>query len=193
VLDGEAFVATLEVTRLLDDMEVPYVIGGSVASTVHGLIRTTMDVDIVADLKPEHIGRFVATLADHFYVDEAGARQAVSRRTSFNLIHLDTMVKVDVFLSQDRPFDHQQLERRLAHRIHPDSDERLWILTPEDVILAKLEWFRRGGSVSERQWRDILGVVGIQGARLDKEYLQHGAAQLGVEALLDRVLKEGSG
>lgn len=190
VLDVEALSAVLQVIELLDEMQVPYVIGGSVASTVHGLVRSTMDVDIVVDLKPQHIEQFVATLSDEFYIDESTVRRATANKTSFNLIHLKTMVKVDVFLPKDRPFDRQQLARRIAERVDPDSDDTLWILTPEDVILAKLDWFRQGGNVSERQWRDVLGVLKTQSSRLDREYLQQGALQLNVSDLLAHALQE---
>lgn len=190
VLDAEAFSATLRVTRLLDTMHVPYVIGGSVASTVHGLVRTTMGVDLVAELEQQHVSPFVSALSNQFYVDEASVRQAIQRRTSFNLIHLETMVKVDVFLPKNRPFDRQQLANRIAERVAADSADTLWILTAEDVILAKLDWFRQGGAVSERQWRDVLGVVKTQGERLDREYLHYWAGQLGVSDLLEQAMQE---
>lgn len=190
MLDAESLDVTLLVTNLLDSLDVPYVIGGSVASTAHGLIRTTLDVDLVVDLKPQHVVPFVAALSDQFYVDRPTVRQAIERRSSFNLIHLSTMVKVDVFLSKDRPFDRQQLLRRVTERITPDSDETLWILTAEDVILAKLDWFRMGGHVSERQWRDILGVMKTQGEALDVAYLRRWAEQLNVSDLLERALEE---
>ena len=190
MLDAETLDVTLLVTGLLDSLDVPYVIGGSVASTAHGPIRSTLDVDLIADLKLRHIVPFIATLSHEFYMDEPAVRRAIERRASFNLIHLNTMVKVDVFLSKDRPFDRQQLTRRVAERISPESDETLWILTAEDVILAKLEWFRKGGEVSERQWRDVLGVIKTQEARLDREYLLQGAAQLNVSDLLLRAFQE---
>ena len=189
MLDAEAFAATLLVTNLLEQLAVPYVVGGSVASTVHGLIRTTMDVDLVAALERQHVSPFVSALDEQFYVDEASVRRAIERRSSFNLIHLKTMVKVDVFLPKDRPFDRQQLENRIAERVAPDSTDRLWILTAEDVILAKLEWFRQGGEVSERQWRDVLGVVKTQEEQLDREYLRRWAGQLNVADLLERALQ----
>lgn len=94
------------------------------------------------------------------------------------------------FLPKDRPFDRQQLERRVAERVIPDSGETLWILTAEDVILAKLDWFRQGGEVSQRQWRDVLGVIKTQEGRLDREYLLQGAEQLDVSNLLLRALRE---
>lgn len=190
VLDNEAFSATLQVTRLLEEMKVPYVIGGSVASTVHGLVRTTMDVDIIADLQAAHVEPFSNALSEQFYLDEASVRLAIAGKTSFNLIHLKTMVKVDIFLPKAREFDRQQLARRVAERVHPESDDTLWILTPEDVILAKLDWFRQGGNVSERQWRDVLGVIKTQGGRLDRQYLLDGAAQLKMSDLLARALLE---
>jgi hypothetical protein len=190
MLDPEAFAAAHVVAGLLDTLKVPYAIGGSVASMAHGMLRTTMDIDLVADLAMEHVTPFVTALSDQFYVDEPSVRQAIERRSSFNVIHLPTMVKVDVFLPRDRPFDQQQLSRRLAQRMSPDSGETLWVLTPEDVILAKLDWFRMGGEVSERQWRDILGVMKTQREMLDMTYLQQWAEQLDVADLLARAREE---
>jgi hypothetical protein len=193
MLDPAAFSATLAVTDLLETLNVPYVIGGSVATTAHGMIRSTMDVDLVADMKIEQVASFVAALEDQFYVDEGSIRQAIERRSSFNLIHLPTMIKVDVFLPKDRPFDQQQLARRIAQPVSPDSSETVWILTAEDAILAKLDWFRMGGEVSERQWRDILGVMKTQREALDLAYLQLWAERLGVADLLERALEEMAG
>ena len=126
-------------------------------------------------------------------MDEGSIRQAIERRSSFNLIHLPTMIKVDVFLPKDRPFDQQQLARRIAQPVSPDSSETVWILTAEDAILAKLDWFRMGGEVSERQWRDILGVMKTQREALDLAYLQLWAERLGVADLLERALEEMAG
>lgn len=188
--DSEALQVTLLVTRVLDDLGIPYVIGGSMASIIHGMLRTTMDVDIVADMQPEHVSPFVAQLKDAFYADEIAIHQAIQRRSSFNLIHLTTMFKADIFLPKDRAFDQQQLARRIAEPIGPDADAQLWVLTPEDVVLAKLDWFRLGGEVSERQWRDILGVLKTQQATLNLEYLRQWAQELGVADLMERALEE---
>lgn len=116
MLDPEAFAAVHVVTHLLDTLQVPYVIGGSVASMAHGMIRTTLDVDLVADLAMEHVAHFVAALSDQFYVDEPSVRQAIERRGSFNLIHLPTMVKVDVFVPADRKWQESSLDSQSRNR-----------------------------------------------------------------------------
>ena len=194
MIDSEALRVTRQVTAVLDALGVPYVIGGSLASIVHGQGRMTMDADIVAGLSPDHAAALTAALGEAFYVpDEATLRQAIARRGSFNLIHLATMFKVDVFLPQGRPFDRQQLARRISQPVGRESDETVWLLSAEDVILSKLEWFRQGGEASERQWRDVLGVVVTQAAALDVAYLRHWAAALGVGDLLARALGVGEG
>ncbi|MCI0397597.1 MAG: hypothetical protein L0332_19945 [Chloroflexi bacterium] len=131
----------ITVTDILDALHVPYVIGGSVASIVHGLIRNTIDIDLVAELKLEHVVPFVTSLKGSFYVDAHSIQQAIERRSSFSLIHLATMYKVDVFIPQDRPFDRQQLKRRVAQKITTNGDKIVWVLSAEDIVLAKLIGF----------------------------------------------------
>lgn len=190
MIESEALQVTLLVTNLLDDLGIPYVIGGSMASIIHGMLRTTMDVDIVADIHPEKVSSFASKLQDAFYVDEQMIQQAIQRQSSFNLIHLNTMFKVDIFIPKARPFDNQQLSRRVAEKISPDSDAQIWVLSPEDIVLAKLDWFRIGGEISERQWRDILGVLKTQQNSLDIAYLKQWAQSLSVGDLMDRALDE---
>jgi len=197
MIDSEALGVTRQVTAVFEALGVAYVIGGSLASMVHGMMRTT----IIADLLPGHAAALVAALGEAFYVpDEALLRQAIERRGSFNLIHLATMFKVDIFVPQARPFDRQQLARRIgervasgSERVASGSDERLWVLSAEDVILAKLEWFRLGGETSERQWRDVLGVVKAQGAALDVAYLRQWGGALRVGDLVARALAAAEG
>jgi hypothetical protein len=190
LIDSEALQVTLLVTNLLDELGIPYVIGGSMASIIHGMLRTTMDVDIVANIQSEEVPSFVSGLQDAFYADEQMIRQAIQRQSSFNLIHLSTMFKVDIFIPKSRPFDQQQLGRRIAEQIGPDSNEQIWVLSAEDIILAKLDWFRLGDEVSERQWRDILGVLKTQQDALDIDYLKQWAQSLGVADLMERALEE---
>lgn len=189
---SEPVAVTLQVTEAIESLGVPYVIGGSMASTAHGRIRTTLDVDIVADLQPAHVDTLVQALGEAFYVDANAARNAIQHRSSFNLIHLETMFKVDIFIPKDRPFDRQQLARREKQVIGTDPDQMAYVASAEDIILAKLEWYRLGGEVSERQWRDIQGILEVSGNRLDQAYLRHWAAMLNISDLLEQALAEAN-
>jgi len=186
----EPIAVTLLVIDVLDALGVPYLIGGSLASAVHGVLRATMDTDLVADLRLEHAEPLARALGGTFYVDAESIREAVLHESSFNVIHLETMFKVDVFVVKKRPFHRSQMERRIAQVIATDPERTAYVATAEDTILAKLEWYRMGGSVSERQWRDVLGVMKVQADRLDVTYLRHWGAQLNVLDLLERALTE---
>ena len=179
------------VVATLDRLGVAYQVGGSVASSIHGMARSTMDIDLVADLAPDHVDRLVAALEPEYYVDAQMIREAPRDRSSFHLIHQGTMLKVDVFVPRDRPYDREALRRRTVDRLEEGSASgEFCVATAEDVVLAKLDWFDRGGRASERQWGDILGVLRVQGESLDFDYLTKWAAELGVEDLLRRALRE---
>jgi len=177
---------TLFVTRIFEELDISYAIGGSVASATHGTTRATMDVDIVADLDPRRVDKLIEKLGAEFYADETMIRDAVARRASFNLLHLEAMFKVDIFVSKARPFDTAQLQRRQRLQIGDTAGESAYVTSAEDIILAKLEWYRKGHQVSDRQWRDVLGVMNVQQDRLDWAYLQDMARKLGVEDLLTK-------
>jgi hypothetical protein len=181
---------TLFVTQTLEELGVLYAVGGSLASSLHGVMRSTLDVDIVADMRLEHIGPLVAALSKDFYADDEMMRDAIEHHSSFNLIHYETAFKVDIFIQKLRAFDKMQLERRRAAVITTDPEQSIYVTSPEDTILAKLEWYRMGGEVSDRQWRDILGVLKTRAGELDLEYLRTWAGELKVTDLLDRALKE---
>ena len=186
----EPIAVTLQVVDALEQVGATYVIGGSLASTIHGVVRTTLDTDIVAELSLQQAQPFADLLAGAFYLDINTIRNAIQQRNSFNVIHLATMFKVDVFVSKGRPFDRQQLDRRQRWIADPDSGRTIYVATPEDTVLAKLAWYRLGGELSDRQWRDILGVVAVQGNRLDLGYMRRCAAMLDVRDLLERALGE---
>jgi hypothetical protein len=186
-MNSEPIAVTLQVIEVLDRLGVRYVIGGSLASALHGVARTTMDADLVADLKPQHVRPLVESLQGSFYVDEGAVRDAVVNRRSFNAIHLATMFKVDVFIPKGRPFDLAQLDHAAAQLVATDPDRLAYVASAEDTILAKLDWYRKGGEVSDRQWRDVMGIVRVQGDRLDWAYLRRQAASLGVVDLLERL------
>lgn len=189
-MSGETTRITLLVTRALEQIGIPYAVGGSLASSVHGVMRSTLDVDIVADMRHEHIAPLVAALSKEFYADDEMMRDAIEHHSSFNLIHYETAFKVDIFIRKQRAFDQMQLERRRMSVIATNPEESVYIVSPEDIILAKLEWYRLGGEVSDRQWRDVLGVLKTRAGELDLDYLRKWAGELKIGDLLERILKE---
>ncbi len=178
----------LLVVRQLDALRIPHTIGGSIASSFAGEPRSTIDIDIVVALEERHVDALVAALSAEFYIDAESLRRAVRTRSSTNLIHQATQLKVDLFVAGGTPLDARQLARRMP--IDLGDGRCLYVHPPEDILLQKLRWYRLGGAVSDRQWRDIAAIVRVQGARLDRAYLRDGAAVLGVSDLLDRALGE---
>ena len=187
----DALRTCLEVARVLDRLGVRYLVGGSLASSLHGIPRSTDDADLAAELREEQVRPFVAALEDRFYLDEERVRDAVRRRASFNLIELATMFKVDVFVLGDGPVERREIERRETF-VLPEGGEEITVSSAEDTVLRKLHWYRQGREVSDRQWRDLLGVLEVQGSRLDRGYLAEGAEALGVSDLLERALEQAS-
>ena len=189
-MPADAITVTVRVTNTLEKLGVSYFIGGSLASTLYGMVRTTQDSDIIADLSAEHIPMLMDALQNEFYIDNEMIADAIVHRSSFNIIHRESMFKVDVFIPRSRLFITMQFSRARKETLSSDPQMVAFVASPEDILLAKLEWYRLGGEVSERQWRDVLGVLKVQAGMLDVDYLSSMAHDLQVDDLLERVLKE---
>ncbi len=170
------------------EMGIDYFIGGSVASSAYGVARSTLDVDVVAHLREPQVELLVSRLQNEYYIDAGMIRRALANQSSFNVIHLATMLKVDVFILKTSPYDQMAFQRRRQDSLVEETSALLTFASPEDVILHKLTWFRLGGEVSDRQWSDVLGVLDVQQSALDMPYLPSWAEPLGVSDLLQRAL-----
>jgi hypothetical protein len=179
-----------QVARALEEIGIPYLVGGSLASSRYGLPRTTQDIDLVVDLREAQVSSLVRALQDEFYIDAGMIREAIRHRSSFNVIHLQAAYKVDLFLHKADPWAQQEMARRRAEPIGPEGRVTLYFCSPEDIILHKLDWYGLGGGISDRQWNDILGVLKVQAGAIEADYLRHWASELGLTALLDRALHE---
>jgi predicted nucleotidyltransferase len=182
----------LHVIRALEEQKIAYVVVGSFASSARGVPRSTLDADIVADIKPNHVAQLFASLREKFYLDEQTIRRAIETRRSFNAIHFDSAFKVDVFIPKEGGIAQQQLARRRMEEVAPEQGAVIYVATAEDMVLAKLLWYQSGGGVSEIQWTDVLGMIRVQGEHLDADYLREWASQLGIRDLLERILKEAA-
>jgi hypothetical protein len=179
-----------EVIGVLDRLGIAYALGGSMASSVHGVSRFTHDADITVSPFPGREGEFLAAFGPDYYLSLSAIQDALRQRTSFNIIDTTTGFKVDVFVQSDQPFEQSAMNRRQAMTFPDVPSQPVVIYSPEDVVLFKLRWYRLGGETSVQQWQDILGVLRVQSGRLDDAYLDHWAANLRVDDLLASVRQE---
>jgi hypothetical protein len=178
---------TARVAALLDEVRVPYMVAGSLASSRHGPPRSSQDVDIVIDPEAPALAQFVRRLdGEGFYVDAEHAADALARRRQFNALDPDTGLKIDLIIRKERPFSRSEFDRARTVRLRGGATVRL--ASAEDTILAKLEWALLAGG-SERQIHDVEGIVAVQGAALDRAYIERWAGVLGVADLWHRVLE----
>lgn len=179
------------VLEVLNRLQIPYMIGGSLASCIHGIPRSTRDVDLVAAIKMEHVAPLAAELSGEFFADPEMIREALWSGRMFNLIHHGSGFKFDIYPLSSEPYHQAEFARRKMEEYSLDGQETLkfYVASPEDTILSKLAWYRAGNQVSERQWSDVLDVVRVQHDRLDLTYLRKWAGPLRVEDLLEQALQ----
>ena len=151
-------VLSLVISRL-DDLQIPYMIVGSFASSAYGPIRSTQDADLIVNMRPEKVGDFVRTFSMDFYVDQSQVEQAIAAKRSVNIIHLGTFFKVDCFILSGTPFMREEFSRRVSRRLEMLEKPDIWLATAEDTVLSKLSWYREGGEVSDLQWRDVTAIL----------------------------------
>jgi hypothetical protein len=177
---------TFKVVAALEKLKIRYYIGGSLASSAFGIARSTLDVDIVAEINPDQ----EKLLKNEFYIDADAISRAIEQKSSFNLIHLESMFKIDVFILKQEPFSEQAFSRRAEKPVSEDPAQKLYFPTPEDIILIKLDWYRCAGEALTQQWKDVLGVLKVQGSRLDLNYLKLWAKKLKIMDLLQKALEQ---
>ena len=173
-------------TRYLEQEAIDYFLGGSIASTTYGEPRFTQDVDVIVRLSEDDVDLLVAEFESDFYVSGPALHEAVQRKSSANLIHLDTNFKIDLIVSRERPFEKSRFERRVRKSA---AGQSFWFCTAEDIVLVKLEWYKNSGEVLERQLRDVQTVLMVQES-LDLDYLRKWAVRLGVLELLERSIAD---
>lgn len=174
-----------------ETLQINYAVCGSVAGWAHGHERSTLDIDIVAQMRTEHVEPFTQALQEaNFFVDDLMIRDAIRARRSFNVLDENTFVKVDIFVPTDSAWNENVLARSITGFLGDDTEAFFQVETSEDLVLAKLIWFRKGNEVSDQKWKDILAVLKLQSFDIDLDYLQLWAPQLGVADLLDKALDE---
>ncbi len=176
-----------EVAAAFRNLEIPYVLGGSIASSIHGIPRSTNDADFAVEPFPGKEEKLVASFGPEYYLYLETVKTAVRERASFNIISTYTGFKVDVFVRKERPFERSLIQRRVPY---VGADVPIEVVTPEDIVLLKLEWFRLGNEIVDRQWNDVINVIRVRSGELDLDYLARWASELGVDDLLEQALIE---
>ncbi len=180
------------VTANFEQLNLPYMIAGSFASTFYGELRFTQDADIVVKLSSLNISDLLKTFSSGFYIDRAQIERAIETGSSFNIIHFESAFKVDLFIAVKDGYKQQALSRRVRRALRTEPQYSPYLQTAEDTVLSKLDWYRKGGGVSNQQWRDVLGILKVQEGQLDLAYMQKWAEELLLADLLTEALRDAS-
>lgn len=175
---------TAEVAQLLERLSIRYAVGGSIASSLVGEPRATVDIDMAVNLDSLELDRLLDAVDGDFYVPLAAAQAALEDHGSFNIIQQDGMLKIDFFVLGQGPLDTRQISRRVAYELPTEPPASVWVTSAEDQVLRKLDWYRQGGASSDRQWRDVCAILRINSTDLDHDYLDKTALLVGLTDLL---------
>ena len=186
---ASALDVALRVASALESIGCAYFVGGSVASSLHGEPRATNDIDIVVSMSPRLVGAFSEKLGSDFEVDRDMLRDALVHGGCANIFYLPMVTKVDLFALGSAPYDIVEFNRRQKVCVRPPGDD-LFVKTPEDTVLRKLLWYREGGEVSSKQWRDVVEVLRVSSGQLDEAYLKSWSEHLGISELLSKAREE---
>ncbi len=175
---------------ILEQLGIAYIVGGSLASSVYGAVRFTQDADLTVEPFENKAQKFLQLLKPGYYVSKDAVSNALRQRSSFNVIHFETAFKIDIFVRKDTAFEKQLLTRQKLLKLSNTLEKSFSIVSPEDIILLKMLWYRDSNFTSERQWADVIGVLKVQAGKLDLQYLKKWAGILGVSELLEKALSE---
>jgi hypothetical protein len=190
-MDTQLLGALMPLIGVFEELDIDYQIGGSLASSFYGVPRSSLDIDVLTSLLPEQVAPLVTGLEESYYVAQARAQEAAEQGTSFNVIHLESMTKIDVFVARSDRFRLESL-RRGRTEILAEGVRAVFMTSAEDIVLHKLLWFRKGGGTSTQQWMDVVGMLRMCGPKLDRRYLEKWAGDLSLSDLLERAFSEAS-
>jgi hypothetical protein len=176
---------------ILERLGIDYAVGGSMASSVYGKVRFTQDADITVEPFMSQAEKLFELLKPQYYISKEAMYQALRQHSSFNVIHLESAFKIDVFIRKDTSFEKQLISRRRLLKLSDSPAKPFSVISPEDIILLKLQWYRDTGHSSERQWDDVIGVLKVQADKLDFQYLKKWAGILGINDLLEKAVSGG--
>ena len=187
---NSTLVVALKFAVACEAVQVPYFLGGSVASSLQGQPRHTQDIDFVVELTARQVPDLIRALGPDFEVDDEALIDAVQRKRSWNIFFLPEVMRLALFIAGDSEFDRLELARRQKIELLPGRF--LFVKSPEDSVLRKLSWYLAGGEQMNSQWKDVVEILRVQRDRLDAQYLNHWAPQLGIQHLLARALSEAA-
>jgi hypothetical protein len=177
-------------TNILERLGIDYAVGGSIASSIYGKVRFTQDADITVEPFMSRAEKLFELLKPQYYISKEAMYRALRQHSSFNIIHLGSAFKIDIFVRKDTPFEKQLMSRRRLLKLSDSLEKPFSVVSPEDIILLKLQWYRDTGLGSEHQWDDVIGVLKVQVDNLDFEYLKKWSGILRVNDLLEKAMSE---